>query len=179
MKIIIVIAALAGAVFFFLNQKKKNAAGQPGPNQKPGQGTGRLPSAEPASGKPDTELAQILDSLVKTNLLIRKDGTFPAGLTREIETVIDDLGTVIPAMMDRYPGEALTYEVKKIGLTHLFKTVKEYLDLSTQSRENQADMFKQTLSSLSQVTARSREIVEKNETAEFKTMANFLAGKFS
>jgi len=86
---------------------------------------------------------------------------------------------VTPAMMEQYPGETLTYEIKKIGKTHLFKTVKEYLDLSPESRKAQFDIFKKTIESLREVSNRSRDIVEKNETAEFKTMANFLAGKFS
>jgi hypothetical protein len=134
--------------------------------------------AAPQVQKPEKELEEILKSLLDLNLLIRKDADFPAQLTREIEAVMDDLMIITPAMMDRYPGETLTYEIKKIGKEHLFKTVKEYLDLSTDSREHQLDMFKQTIDSLKEVSNRSRDIVEKNETAEFKTMANFLSSKF-
>ena len=111
--------------------------------------------------------------------MIRTDRSFSNELQKDIETIIDDLTAVIPAMMERYPGETLTYELKKIGKTHLYKTVKEYLDLSEDSRASQAGVFKQTIDSLQEVSNRSRNIVEKNETAEFKTMANFLAGKFS
>ncbi len=75
---------------------------------------------------------------------------------------------VIPSMMERYPGEILTYEIKKIGKEHLYKTVKEYLDLSLKSRTHQFDMFKQTIDNLQEVSNRSRDIVENNETAEFK-----------
>ncbi len=134
--------------------------------------------AAPQVQKPEKELEEILKSLLDLNLLIRKDADFPAQLTREIEAVMDDLMIITPAMMDRYPGETLTYEIKKIGKEHLFKTVKEYLDLSADSREHQLDMFKQTIDSLKEVSNRSRDIVEKNETAEFKTMANFLSSKF-
>ncbi len=41
------------------------------------------------------------------------------------------------------------------------------------------DIFEKTIKSLHEISNRARDIVEKNETAEFKTMANFLAGKFS
>lgn len=127
----------------------------------------------------DQEYKAILESLLKLNILMRKDNLFSLEITMEIEAIIDDLMAVIPAMMERYPGETLTYEIKKIGREHLYKTVKEYLDLSPDSRKNQFDIFEKTIKSLHDVSNRSRDIVEKNETAEFKTMANFLAGKFS
>lgn len=132
-----------------------------------------------AKASPDQEYKAILDSLLKLDILTRKDKEFPIEMTRQIEAIVDDLMVITPAMMERYPGETLTYEIKKIGKEHLYKTVKEYLDLSLDSRKNQFDMFKKTIESLHEVSNRSRDIVEKNETAEFKTMANFLAGKFS
>jgi len=138
------------------------------------------PSPAPkAETSPDQEYKTILDSLLKLNILLRKDIDFSMEMTGEIEAIIDDLMVITPEMMERYPGETLTYEIKKIGREHLYKTVKEYLDLSKESRKNQFDMFKKTIGSLHEVSNRSRDIVEKNETAEFKTMANFLAGKFS
>lgn len=139
------------------------------------------PDETPVSKKvdnPEQEYETILKSLLELNMLLRKDQGFPIELIREIETIMDDLMVVIPAMMDRYPGEALTYEIKKIGKEHLYKTVKEYLDLSADSRSHQLDVFKQTIDGLKEVSNRSRDIVEKNETAEFKTMANFLSSKF-
>lgn len=134
------------------------------------------PAPKPAA---ENEFETILKSLLDLNILMRKDKAFSMEMTMEIESIMDDLMVVIPAMMERYPGETLTYEIKKIGRDHLFKTVKEYLDLSLESRTNQFDMFKQTIDSLQEVSNRSRDIVENNETAEFKTMANFLSGKFS
>lgn len=128
---------------------------------------------------PDQEYQNILASLLKLNILLRQDIGMPEAMTIKIETIIDDITVIIPQMMDRYPGEALTYEIKKIGKDHLYKTVKEYLDLSEDSRKNQHDIFEKTIDNLHDVSHRSRDIIEKNETAEFKTMANFLAGKFS
>ncbi len=137
------------------------------------------PTPPTPSDTPEEEYIKILDTLLKLNLLIRKDRHLPNALILQIETIIDDLKAVVPAMMERYSGETLTYEIKKIGNTHLHKTVKEYLDLSNESREAQLPVFEETIKNLHEVCHRSREIVEKNETAEFKTMAHFLAGKFS
>ncbi len=133
----------------------------------------------PPSKTPEEEFKEILNVLLKLNLMIRKDLDFSGEMILKIEEIIDDLKTIIPAMMERYPGESLTYEIKKIGLSHLYKTVKEFLDLSEDSRQHQLDNFKTTVQSLHDVTHRSKDIIENNETAEFKTMAHFLAGKFS
>ncbi len=138
------------------------------------------PSSAPQSEiSPEQEYRAIMDSLLKLNILLRKDADVSVAITDKIEAIIDDLTVITPAMVERYPGETLTYEIKKIGREHLYKTVKEYLDLSIESRKNQFDTFNKTIESLHDVSNRSRAIVEKNETAEFKTMANFLAGKFS
>jgi len=169
--IIAVTLFLAAVIAFSLVMKKFKAAGIKVP---------QAPVAPPAPSKtPEEEFKEILDVLLKLNLMIRKDMDVSEEMILKIEEIIDDLKTIIPAMMERYPGESLTYEIKKIGLSHLHKTVKEFLDLSGDSREKQLDNFKTTIQSLQDVTHRSRDIIESNETAEFKTMAHFLAGKFS
>lgn len=163
----IAIILIIGLVFVL----KKNKPDQSKPE------TTSQPS--PLKASPEEDYETILASLLNLNLMLRKDRFLDPDITLEIESIMDDLMVVIPAMMERYPGETLTYEIKKIGNTHLHKTVKEYLDLSEESRTNQFDTFKQTIDNLKDVANRSRDIVEKNETAEFKTMANFLSSKFS
>ena len=171
--IIIVTVFLASVIGFGLLMKhlrKKGFKAAESPVQPP---------QPPPGDTPEVEYTKILDVLLKLNLMVRKDRHLSRTLILQIESIIDDLKAVIPAMMERYSGETLTYEIKKIGNTHLYKSVKEYLDLSAESREAQLPVFKETIQSLHEVCHRSREIVEKNETAEFKTMAHFLAGKFS
>lgn len=164
---VILIAVIIGIVMVIKNR----------PTSTPDTLAADTPPPGPAGD--EDEVRPILEALLKLNILIRTDMDFSKDLTIEIEAIMDDLMVVIPAMIERYPGETLTYEIKKIGREHLFKTVKEYLDLSGESRSHQFDMFKQTIDALKDVTHRSRDIVEKNETAEFKTMANFLSSKFS
>jgi len=166
--------AIIGFAIMMKNVKAMKTAieDSPSPSSAPRSETSPGPSH-------DQEYKAILDSLLNLNILMRKDEKLPVEMTGEIEAIIDDLMAITPEMMERYPGETLTYEIKKIGRKHLYKTVKEYLDLSQDSRKNQFDMFEKTIKSLHDVSDRSRDIVEKNETAEFKTMANFLAGKFS
>lgn len=172
--LIVIIVILAGLVIGFKALKKQPA------KAKTDQATGHTPNASsPEPPVDEKEDLAIMDSLLNLNILVRKDRHFPDDMVLELEAIIDDIIAIFPAMMERYPGETLTYEIKKIGKDHLHKTVKEFLDLSMESRENQYEIFKKTIAGLHEISKRSRDIVEKNEVAEFKTMANFLAGKFS
>lgn len=171
---LIILAAAAGLILFLKNRntaRKDSAKNTPSP-------AAQAASQSPQSA-PEADYKAVMDSLLRLNILLRRDAQVSGDLLAKIEEIIDDLIAITPAMMDRYPSETLTYEIKKIGSAHLFKTVKEYLDLSPENREKQADIFKRSIDSLHDVSRRARDIVEKNETAEFKTMANFLAGKFS
>ncbi len=172
MSIAVVIILIAVTGFAIMKKKRKNK------EESQNNSTPDTPASKPEDSS-EQELKSIMDSLLSLNILMRKDRDFPSKMTGTIEAVIDDLTLITPAMMETYPGEALTYEIKKIGKNHLYKTVKEYLDLSLESRKNQFNTFEKTIKSLHDISNRSRDIVEKNETAEFKTMANFLAGKFS
>ena len=172
MSIAAVIILIAVTGFAIMKKKRKNK------EESQNNSTPNTPASKPEDSS-EQELKSIMDSLLSLNILMRKDRDFPSKMTGTIEAVIDDLTMITPAMMETYPGEALTYEIKKIGKNHLYKTVKEYLDLSLESRKNQFNTFEKTIKSLHDISNRSRDIVEKNETAEFKTMANFLAGKFS
>ncbi|MCK4767601.1 MAG: hypothetical protein KAS28_04365, partial [Desulfobacula sp.] len=79
------------------------------------------PSSAPRpETSPDQEYRTILDSLLNLNILMRKDNNLPIEMTVEIEAIIDDLMAITPEMMERYPGETLTYEIKKIGREHLY-----------------------------------------------------------
>jgi len=168
--IIIIIAIIGFGIMMKKNKKEETQSEDNNISESP------FSNSENSS---EEELTTIMNSLLSLNVLMRKDRDFPDQMTKTIEAIIDDLTMVTPSMIERYPGETLTYEIKKIGKEHLYKTVKEYLDLSLDSRKNQFTIFEKTITSLHEISNRSRDIVEKNETAEFKTMANFLAGKFS
>ncbi len=166
---ILVIVVIAGLSLKFLKTKKNHSS--PAPEPEP-------PVQKPIFPGKQT-IIEAMESLLSLNLMIRTDHELDNDLLVSIEQIIDDIRFVLPMMIERYPGDSLTYEIEKIGKTHLKKIVKEFLDLSISSRQAQHDIFKNTIDNLSQVTKRSRQIIENNETAEFKTMAHFLAGKFS
>lgn len=162
-----VVVVIAGVGITFMQKRKRNSAPAPEIREK----------ESPVSEK--DAIVETMDSLLSLNLMMRTDPDLDQDVLLAIERIIDDIRLILPAMLERYPSESLTYELEKIGKNHLKKIVKEYLDLSLPSREAQHAIFTGTIENLSQVTKRSRQIIENNETAEFKTMAHFLAGKFS
>jgi uncharacterized membrane protein YdfJ with MMPL/SSD domain len=167
--VIIIIAIIIVAAIFFMFQINKNKAEKKSINKAP---------IQTKEQNHNTEFKKIMDNLLQLNILIRTDADLDPEISKTIEAIIDDLKATIPLMMEKFPTETLTYELKKIGSAHLFNSVKEYTDLSEASRENQISIFKDTLASLNEISTRARNIAEKNEIREFKTMATFLKTKF-
>ncbi len=163
----LVVVLIAGVGIKLLKNRKQAQAPAP-----------ETPAPEPVAAG-DKTISKAMNCLLSLNLMIRTDHDLDQELLLSIEQIIDDIRLILPAMLERYPSESLTYELEKIGTNHLKKIVKEYLDLSLSSRQAQHSIFTSTIDSLAQVTKRARQIIENNETAEFKTMAHFLAGKFS
>lgn len=135
------------------------------------------PGPRPKPLPPEDEFRQILEVLLKLNLMVRRDREFPKEMLLNIEEIIDDLKEILPSMLELYPDETLTCELKKIGLTNLYKIVNEFMNLSPDSREKQFKSFKETLRDLHEVSRKSRDIVEKDQIAEFKSMADLIAKK--
>ncbi|MCP3900544.1 MAG: hypothetical protein GY707_12610 [Desulfobacteraceae bacterium] len=167
--IVIAVVIIAAGAFIVIKMTSKP--------DDPAEQTATAASAPEKAG-PENEFEKIMEALLKLNILIRTDAKLDPEMLNTIESIIDDLKATIPPMMEKYPGETLTYELKNIGSSHLYNNVKEYLDLSDESRANQLSIFKNTLASLNEVSKRARDIAEKNETQEFKTMATFLKTKF-
>jgi hypothetical protein len=124
---------------------------------------------------PETEFKEILNILLKLNLMIRKDANFSQEMTLMIESIIDHLRQIIPVLMTDHPEEALTHESKEIGRTYLYKLVKVFLGLSREKKIKHLTNFNNNIRSLKELLQESREIIETNETPEFKTLAKALA----
>ncbi len=161
--------AIGAAVFIFKRMKKKSFSEQ----EQPG------PTVTTPEKDPDRELAEITNSLVRLNIKIRTTYGLTSKVTQLVEEIIDYLRTTVPQMMERHPSETLTYELKRISVEHLPDIIKEFIDLSEDSRKRHHDSFTQSLSDVRDQVKRANEIVEQNEQAEFKVMASFLKTKYS
>ena len=162
--------AIGAAVFIY--KKSTQKSGSKAAPMEP------APAAEPSLGT-EAELSALMESLVNLNILIRTTHGLSLECLQLIEEVIDLLTDTVPQMMARHPSESLTYELKRIAGEHLTETVREFVDLSRDSRQRQAETFVGSLGDVRNQIQRAKEIVEQNEVAEFKVMASFLKTKYS
>jgi hypothetical protein len=163
-----------GAAVLIYNKFVKRDAGAPtgatataAESRPPSQASAADPAAGPASG------------LVNLNIHLRTTHGLAPEVVERVERIIDLLNATVPQMQERHPSESLTYELNRIAADHLPQVVKEFIDLSAESRQRQAAAFASSLDDVRSQIQRAREIVEHNEVAEFKVMATFLKTKYS
>lgn len=165
---------LAICVAFFIYTRVKKKIPDPGSEK-----TGKAQQPQTVKTDPQQEQKNILQALVNLNIDLRTTYNLDLKIGTLVEENIDLLTDTVPQMMDRYPSESLTYELKRIAGEHLPRVVKEFFDLSAESRDTHAGAFQQSLSDIRDQVKRAKEIVEHNEVAEFKVMASFLKTKYS
>jgi hypothetical protein len=68
----------------------------------------------------------------------------------------------------------LTYELRRASEEHLLRKLKEYCDMSDQNRQERAQVLVTLLEELLAHAVHGADIIERNETDEFDTMANFM-----
>ncbi|MBI9086929.1 MAG: hypothetical protein JEZ11_25265 [Desulfobacterales bacterium] len=162
--------AIGAAVFIYRKMTQESgsepASGDP------------APVAEQALG-PEAEVTVLLEGLVNLNIFIRTTHGLSLESLQSIEEVIDLLRDTVPQMIARHPSESLTYELKRISGEHLAEIVKEFVDLSPDSRQRHVEAFIISLGDIREQIQRAKEIVENNEVAEFKVIASFLKTKYS
>lgn len=135
---------------------------------------------EPTGGaEPVDEAAALADGLVTLNIRLRTAFGLAPDVIERVERIIDLLNATVPQMLDRHPSESLTYELKRITADHLPQVVKEFIDLSRESRSRHEAAFLSSLDDIRNQIQRAHDIVERNEIAEFKVMASFLKTKYS
>ena len=164
-----VLLAIGVAIFIFKRMTKKSSPEQQQPK----------PTVATPKEDPNKDLENITNSLVRLNVKIRTTHGLTPEAIQLVEEIIDFLKTVVPQMMERHSSETLTYELKRISVEHLPEIIKEFVDLSEDSRKRHHDSFIQSLTDIRDQVKRAIEIVEQNEQAEFKVMASFLKTKYS
>jgi hypothetical protein len=127
------------------------------------------PDAEPV--KPEASI----EGLVAFNVFVRDHIHLLSDEVVELcEQIVDTFRDIVPKMMERYPEQALTYELRRASEEHLQRKLKEYCDMSDQNRQERAQVLVTLLEELLAHAVHGRDIIERNETDEFDTMANFM-----
>jgi uncharacterized protein YfkK (UPF0435 family) len=162
--VLLVLIVGAAAAVFFLRKKPVPPPAPPSP-------------APETTGDGRTSLEKLFSNLLEINLFLRLQAA-PAEIMTLVEGIIDDTRTTLPAMVERYPDETLTYRMEKICETDLMRQLKEYFDLSEESRKTYNQDMIQRLTDIHRLIGRAKKIVEHNEVSEFKMIARELEIKF-
>jgi hypothetical protein len=127
------------------------------------------PEQEPV--KPETAI----EGLVAFNVFVRDHiHLLSDEVVQLCEEIVDTFRDIVPKMMARYPEQALTYELRRASEEHLLRKLKEYCDMSDQNRQERAQVLVTLLKELQGHAVHGADIIERNETDEFDTMANFM-----
>lgn len=126
---------------------------------------------KPAQSKPE----DAIEGLVEFNVFVRDNiHKLDDEVVQLCEQIVDTFRDIVPKMMERYPEQALTYELRRAGETHLMRKLKEYCDLSDANRTERADILVNLLRELLKHAVHGADIIERNELDEFDTVANFM-----
>jgi hypothetical protein len=90
------------------------------------------------------------------------------------EQIVDTFRDIVPKMMERYPEQALTYELRRASEEHLMRKLKEYCDMSDRNRQEREPVLVTLLKELLEHAIHGADIIERNEIDEFDTVANFM-----
>ena len=164
--IIVLLVLVAGAVAAILFSRRKTDT----PPAPPA-------GAQEPAGDTRVSLEALFANLLEINLFLRLQPA-PADIMTLVEGIIDDTRATLPAMMERYPDETLTFRMEKICEKDLYRQLKEYFDMSVESRQNYSQDMIQRLTDIHRLVGRAKEIVEHNEVSEFKMIARELEIKF-
>lgn len=127
------------------------------------------PTPEPS--KPEDGI----EGLVDFNVFVRDHiHQLNDEVVRLCEQIVDTFMNILPKMIERYPEQALTYELRRASETHLLRKLKEYCDMSDANRDERADLLVNLLRELLKHAVHGADIIERNELDEFDTVANFM-----
>ncbi|MEE8435048.1 MAG: hypothetical protein V3S64_09715 [bacterium] len=156
---------IAGVLLWWLFRKKPEAA------------KAFEEAVQSAATGPEEEERQTMNGLVALNLESREAG-LGAELNEPLENIIDRLRNLVPETAGRFPGEELTWEIKRIATHHLPDLLKRYLALSDNNRQGELEKFRETLASLSAELEEIEELISSDQVMDFGIRAATIRRKF-
>ncbi|MCH8078023.1 MAG: hypothetical protein IIC64_19640 [SAR324 cluster bacterium] len=134
-------------------------------------------AVQSAATGPEEEERQMMNGLVALNLEVREAG-LGEDLNQPFENIIDRLRDLVPETAGRFPGEELTWEIKRIATHHLPDLLKRYLALSGNNRQGELEKFRETLASLSAELEEIEELISSDQVMDFGIRAATIRRKF-
>jgi len=162
---------IAGAILYVIMSK----------TNKSDESTEQSTGSETVKPKSEDNLDNSLESLVKTNLMLRKNILLPK-VRDEYESVIDALVDILPKVNEAIPDGELYWVVNRIATEYLpNKSVAPYLALTPEEQQSQdnvtkvMDSIKAIMAELSEVS----QLLSTKNSNEFSIKAKFLQHRFN
>jgi len=162
---------IAGAILYVIMSK----------TNKSDESTEQSTGSETVKPKSEDNLDISLESLVKTNLMLRKNILLPK-VRDEYESVIDALVDILPKVNEAIPDGELYWVVNRIATEYLpNKSVAPYLALTPEEQQSQdnvtkvMDSIKAIMAELSEVS----QLLSTKNSNEFSIKAKFLQHRFN
>ena len=127
------------------------------------------PAEEPVKPESSIEGLVAFNVFVRDNIHLLSDE-----VVQLCEQIVDTFRDIVPKMMERYPEQALTYELRRASEAHLMRKLKEYCDMSDTNRQEREPVLVNLLKELLEHAVHGADIIERNEIDEFDTVANFM-----
>ena len=162
---------IAGAILYVIMSK----------TNKSDESTEQSTGSETVKPKSEDNLDISLESLVKTNLMLRKNILLPK-VRDEYESVIDALVDILPKVNEAIPDGELYWVVNRIATEYLpNKSVAPYLALTPEEQQSEDNVTK-VMDSIKAIMAELSEISQLLSTKnsnEFSIKAKFIQHRFN
>lgn len=132
----------------------------------------------PKDTVPKTEdAARILEGLIYLNQKAREAG-LSGQILSQLEGIIDILIELIPLMEDRYPGDELTWETKRMAVHHLPRILEPFIKLTEADRASQESQFLQSLAAIKIELSEISDLASRDQVGEFSRKAKAVSLKY-
>lgn len=127
--------------------------------------------------RPEDEERTIVSGLLRLNVQVREAG-LDAEVVSKTETVIDCLRRLVPDMQERYPGEELTWEIKRVAHVHLRELFFKYMALPEEMRVQERQRILLLLDAIVVDLGDAAELVKNAKVTDFGLKAAVIKRKF-
>lgn len=159
----LVAGAMGGLVVWWLTSRSRE-------NEPAGDAKSSVAPAQP-------DIAMILTNLALLNLRIREKVS-EAKVTEALESVIDKLRELVPALNAEHPNSELTWTVNQIATAYLPNLVMPFLSLPHTEQKKQAGTLVTSLSGLDGELDHTAILWRSHNVTEFHGKAQFLRMRF-
>lgn len=132
---------------------------------------------EATTVRPEDEERMIVTGFLDLNIQIRVAG-LDVEVMSKTETVIDSLRRLVPDMQERYPGEELTWEIKRVARVHLRELLSKYIALPEAMRVQERQRILSLLDAIVTDLEDAAELVKSAKVTDFGLKAAVIKRKF-